>query len=640
MRLLETWLKEHPELLPILVKRWGLKPEKRKADDPAAIAALMLDPARADSVYGSLDTKQRDALRMLHGSGNKLAEPMFFAINKEIRKMGAGQIESQKPHEKPLGPAEALYYGGFVALGTDQLSNKSLGPIVYIPDDLANILPFHKTGYENLEPIDETEFDEEDDEGDESEEIVTPAAPVASPPKSAPVAPAPRTVTPKKEAPAPQAKTAPPPARKAPAPEPEPAAASDRPRRLASVTNARPADTSLVDDLTTLLAFFQVVSANLSDTLQLDEPTRRVITAHLIVKDAARIDFMLQLGITAGLIELQGGKAYTKRAESRRWLEAPRGAQIQLLAETWRDSDLYVDLVHVPGLTVEEDGWSYDPVDARKALLELIHDLVPQDGAWSVDELIEEIYQTAPDFQRIGGDFDSWYIKGGDGEYLSGFESWPAVEGALVEFVLYQPMYWLGLLTKGDDSVQFNAYGRAFIGGQPFPQRPDPTDQPTLDSDGTVRIGRSTSRFDRFQVARFTSWVSPATATEPYVYRIDAKGIERGAEQGINTDQIATYIQRLIGDAPLPQFVATLLQQWRGGAQAGVSLEHQLILQTKSQEVLDAIYNNPDLRRYMGRRLGTTDVIVRADQWEQLVSALENSGVSVNVRLNDDTGRN
>ncbi len=614
MRRLETWLKDHPELLPIIIKRWGLKLDKRKADDPAAIARLMADPSRAESVYASLEDKQRDALRTLHGSRDKLPATMFSAMYKDIRKMGPGMIERDKPHEKPTGIAEALYYAGFIALGTEQLTS-GLGQIVYIPDDLVEVLPFQKTSYENLDPVDEEEFDEEEEDAEDggvpaaSSPMRTEAKPAASHPASA-------------DAPI---------SAKPPAPAPVPESPVQRPQRLSKIENARPADTSLVDDLTTILAFFQVLSASVSDDLRLDETTRRVISAHLIVKDGARLDFMLLLGLSAGLIEIQGGKVYTKRAESRRWLEANRAAQIQMLAETWRTSDLYIDLVHVPGLTVEQEGWSYDVKDARSALLDLIHDIAPLDGAWSVEEFIDVVYNSAPEFQRT--DFESWYVRGESGDYVSGFESWHAVEGALIEFVLLQPMYWLGLLTKGDASIQFNAYGRAFISRQAFPSRPDPDDPPTLDPDGTLRIGRSYSRFDRFQVARFTSWVAPASATDPYIYRLDAKGIERGAQQGINTDQIGTYIQRLIGDEQIPAFVANLLHQWRGGAQATVVLENLIVLRTNSEETLDAIYKDPNLRRYLGARLGKLDVVVRPDQWEALNDALGESGVGVEVKL-------
>lgn len=614
MRRLDTWLKEHPELLPVIVKRWGLKPEKRKADDAVTIARLMTDGARAESVFASLDDKQRDAMRTLHGSGNKLPAMMFNRMHGEVRKMGAGMIERDKPHEKPANAAEALYYAGMIAIGTEQLTS-GLGTIIYIPDDLASVLPFRKTSYENLEPLDEEEFDE-----DAEEEFLTEDAPAAPP---EPAAPAPRAFANNEK------KAAAPPS----APETADDTIDEGPRieRLAGIENPRPADTSLVDDITTMLAFFQVLSASIGDNLLLDEPTRRVISAHLIVKDASRLDFMLLIALSAGMIEIQGGKVYTRRAESRRWLESSRGMQIQMLADTWRKSDLYIDLVHVADLTVEQEGWSYDAPDSRAALLNLIRDFTPVDGAWSVEDFIEATYVDAPEFQRT--DFDSWYIKGADDDYLNGFESWHAIEGALIEFVLLQPMYWLGLLTKGDMSVQFNAYGRAFIAGQQFPSRPDPEDFPAIESDGTLFIGRSFSRFDRFQIARFTTWVSPASANEPYVYRLDAAGIQRGAQQGINTDQIGTYIQRIIGDAQIPSFVANLLQQWRGGAQASVTLENLLVLRTNAVETLDAIYKDPNLRRYLGARLGPLDVIVRADQWEALNAALGESGVDVDVRI-------
>ena len=49
------------------------------------------------------------------------------------------------------------------------------------------------------------------------------------------------------------------------------------------------------------------------------------------------------------------------------------------------------------------------------------------------------------------------------GEYLSGFESWDAVEGSLIEFYIVGPMHWLGLVDVGDDVLRLTAYGRAFL---------------------------------------------------------------------------------------------------------------------------------------------------------------------------------
>ncbi|MCC6566771.1 MAG: hypothetical protein IT298_13515 [Chloroflexi bacterium] len=608
MRRLDAWLKERPELTPLVVQRWGLKLGKRSQNDPEAVAKQMLDPANATRIYDSLPQKGRDALKMLNGSGNQISEQMFVRMYDPIRKMGAGQIEREKPHEKPVGTTETLYYAGLIGFGIDKLSS-GLGPIVYIPDDLAAVLPFSRTSY-NLDPNaatledleDEIDFDDEDEDEDaeQSTRVEAQASHAHAP------------------APVPAHESA-----------PQPARASARIRKLETVENPRAADTSLVDDLTTLLAFLQVMAVRISGTFAMDEAARQVLRRQLIVNDPQRLTFLFLLGISSGMIYVEDGVAYTQRDVARPWLEASRAQQTQQLAQAWRASKDYVDLLHVPGLNVETEGWSYDPVTSRGEILNLIHSFVPIDAAWTVDEFISAVKEREPAYQRPGGDFDSWYIRGESGDYLSGFEDWDAVDGALLDFVITQPLHWLGLLTLGDNAAQLNAYGRAFLADQPFPSRAEPDDRPTLDSDGILRVGRAFSRFDRFQIARFTTWVSPATAVKPYEYRIDAAGIQRGAAQGISTDRIAKYMQRVMGLEQLPDTIGQLLHVWKAGAQANVWFEQVVVLRTTSIEVLDAIWKEPQFRRYLGARLGETAVTVRADQLEALEAALGAAGIDV-----------
>ncbi|MBK9121980.1 MAG: hypothetical protein IPM16_02515 [Chloroflexi bacterium] len=610
MRRLDAWLKEHPELVPLMARRWGLKLEKRSQNDPEAVAKQMLEAANATRVYDSLSQKERDALKMLNGSGNRIAQLMFSRLHGDVRKMGAGQIEREKPHEKPANTSESLYYAGLIGLGIDKLSS-GLGPIVYIPDDLASVLPFSRTSY-NLDPaaatLEDLEEDIDFDEDEESDEDY--------PEEEAPVqAAAPRATAP---TPAPSRESSPP-----------PTSAPGRIRKLDGVENPRAADTSLVDDLTTLLAFLQVMTVRISGTYALDEAARQVLRRQLIVNDPQRLTFLFLLGISSGMIYIEDGVAYTQRDVARPWLEASRAQQTQQLAQAWRTSTDYVDLLHVPGLNVETEGWSYDPVASRGEILNLIQGFVPIDAAWAIDEFISAVKDREPAFQRPGGDFDSWYIRSESGDYLSGFEDWDAVDGALLDFVITQPLHWLGLLTLGDNAVQLNAYGRAFLTDQPFPSRADADERPTLDSDGVLRVSRAFSRFDRFQIARFTTWVSPATAAKPYEYRIDAAGIQRGAAQGISTDRIAKYVQRVMGLEQLPDTVAQLLHVWKAGAQADVWIEQVVVLRTTSIEVLDAIWDKPQFRRYLGARLGDTAVTVRADQLEALEAALGAAGIDV-----------
>ncbi|MBZ0289081.1 MAG: hypothetical protein K8I30_15790 [Anaerolineae bacterium] len=565
MRNLQLTLQEDTDaaLLPTLAKVWktsitGLD----VAGSIPVIGAAMLDEAKAEAIWDALTDEQRGAMQMLTGSGGKMPKAMFTRVFGDFRKMGAAQIEREKPLERPTSIAEGLYYRGLIAEAFEQADT---GPrvVIYVPDDLAQILPMRKTSYSNLK--------------DEAPAQTTEEAPIVD--------------------------------------------------AVDDVQHVQQADTSIVDDMTTLLAYLQLHSPLLDgETLALGD--RAVARNFLLKPSDERIMFLFGVGVSADLIEVQAGKASPKRAEARRWLSASRATQVQNLAEGWRGSTLYRDLWHVAGLHPDPGGEldEYDAAVARDNVLELMGNLVPKQEWWSLESFIWAVKDSDPDFQRPGGDYDSWYIRNDEDEYLKGFESWDAVEGALLEFYISGPMHWLGLVDLGEDAARMTAYGRAFLGQTPWPNPPDPEDKITVKDDGTLMISRKVTRVDRFQAARFTTWVA---AGDPYVYKLDATGIQRAGEQGINTGHIASFISRALGDAPVPAPITQLLENWRSGPAAAVTMEKLMVLRTTAPETLDQILDAPSLRRYLGARLGPMAVIVRTGQWEALRVALGEQGIQV-----------
>ena len=395
---------------------------------------------------------------------------------------------------------------------------------------------------------------------------------------------------------------------------------------LEEVGEIKQADTSIVDDLTTLLAYLQLHGAQVDDD-HFPPAEREVILPHLLVPDEGRLGFLLGVGISADLIAVEDGRASTKRAETRRWLSETRAVQIKALADAWRSSASFRDLWHVPGLSPEGLP-NYDPTVARGALVNFLNEIVPEQEWWSLDEFIEVVKHTDADFQRPGGDYDSWYIRSEAGDYLRGFESWDAVEGALLEFYVNGPMHWLGLTDLADDAARMTAYGRAFLDIIPWPTPADPEDKITVQEDGKLLVSRRVRRIDRFQVARFTSWVSPG---DPYAYQLDGPGIAQADRQGINTGHISAFLKRELGDAPLPPKINQLLQNWQAGPSASVTLERLIVLRTTAPETLNRVLEAPALRRYLGAQLGPMAVIVRPDQWEALRSALGEAGIEVEL---------
>jgi hypothetical protein len=552
-------------MLPALAKFWkantaGLD----RAGLIQAIGAAMLDPGGAERAWESLGDQARGAMQMLIGSGGKMPMAKFGRLFGDVRQMGAAQIEREKPIENPQSLAEGLYYRGLIAQTFEQADT---GPrvVVYVPVDVASILPLRKTSYSNLQeqlPV----------EAAETTALLEP---------------------------------------------------------LESVANTQPADTSLVDDLTTLLAYLQLVNPTL-DEGGLAEADRERLSAHLLKPDPARLTFLFGLGLSADLIEIQAGKAAPKRAETRRWLSATRAVQVQTLAAAWRGGHAYRDLWHVPGLYPEPGGEldEYDPAVARDNALEVMAELVPKGDWWATESFIEAVKDTEPDFQRPGGDYDSWYIRDETGAYLTGFESWDAVEGALLAFYIAGPLHWLGLLDHADGAGRLTAYGRAFLGQSPWPTPPDPDDKIVVKDDGAILVSRKIARVDRFQIARFTTWGAPG---DPYTYKLDAAGIRQADEQGINTGHIASFLGRMLGDQALPVSLIQLLNNWRAGAVTAVTMERLMVLRTTAPETLDTIYDTPALRRYLGARLGPMAVVVRAGKWEALQAALGEQGIAVEV---------
>ncbi len=402
---------------------------------------------------------------------------------------------------------------------------------------------------------------------------------------------------------------------------------------ITDVDEVSHADTSIVDDLTSLLAALQARPADVEGEHFADD-FAAAVTPVLLRRGASRLSFLLGIAETASLITKHDGKAHPKRDEARTWLAAPRATQIEQLAKAWLASRSYREMWHIPGLYPEDSGWTYDAAAARQAVMQLLADLLPDQGWVSVNDLIEMIKEFEPDFQRLDGDYDSWYIRNDAGEFLAGFESWDTVEGSLIEFYLAGPMHWLGLVDIGEDVARLTAYGRAFLERSDWPQPAEPSALIKIREDGTLLASRRVNRFERFQLARFAHC---AQAGDPYHYRIDAASIQHAAAQDITAKHIHAFIVRHLDGTPPPPRIVKLLRNWQAGPRTSVTLESMIVLRATSEETLEKVYATPALRRFLGARLGPTACAVRADQWEALRESLGDDGIEVDItRLDAD----
>ena len=563
--LLATLNDYDPGMLPALAESWGIA-SKSLVDD-AIIPALrhtMLDAHSAEAAWDKLDDSAHSALQLLVSSARqRMKIAQFERFYGKVRKLGRAQIAKEQPHRQGLSVAETLYYRGFIGEGYDKVDGILIG-FFYVPPDLAGALPLHKTIYEQYEQI----------EGADSPADDLPTLP-----------------------------------------------------KIEAVKDIIAADTSIIDDLTSLLAFTQANKVALEDDGFSAEAVPRLMP-HLLHDSVNRLDFLLGLGISAQLITSQEGRAYPRRSEVRNFLSITRAQQIRLLSRAWLESHSYRDLWHIPGLFPDDSGWSYDAAGARAAVVSLLAELLPEQGWVSINDLIDLIKDLEPDFQRPDGDYDSWYIRNAAGEFLNGFESWDAVEGSLLEYYVLGPMHWLGLLDIGEDVARLTAYGRAFLDFQDWPLPPDQPQPIEISKDGALLASRRVNRFERFQLARFARWEQ---AGDPYVYRLDAESVQRAAAQGIEAQHIQAFLARQLGAEPIPIPIVRLLRNWRDGAKTTVSFEALIVLRAHNEEVLDKIFATPALRRHLGARLGPMACVIRADQWQDLRDKLGDNGVEVDA---------
>jgi hypothetical protein len=385
------------------------------------------------------------------------------------------------------------------------------------------------------------------------------------------------------------------------------------------------------EDVTTLLAYVQIAAVRLEGANF--PPQHRASLARFLHLPQA-LDFFLHLIIRLGLAS--GTPLKLDPALARPLLEAPRPEQVATLVPAWRDSREWNDLLHLPGLTFEGKAWRNDPFTARAAILQLLAEVPPGEW-WSLDAFVAAVKERQPDFQRPAGDYDSWYIRDAQTQaYLRGFANWERVDGALVRWLIEQPLYWLGMVELGNGAdaqpseksaqgFRLTPYAAACLGQAELPAAPAASPL-QVGADGMMRVPASASHYDRFQVARVSNWLPPEGGD--YLYRLAPASLVRAAKQGIRVQHILAFLQKAAGGEAVPPTLAGALHRWeRAGGEAAI--KETAVLRLKTPELLETLRRTPAVKRFLGEGLGPSAVEVRLSDMGKLREALAEVGILV-----------
>jgi hypothetical protein len=243
---------------------------------------------------------------------------------------------------------------------------------------------------------------------------------------------------------------------------------------------------------------------------------------------------------------------------------------------------------------------------------------------------VTAVKETHPDFQRPDGDYTSWYIRDtASGDYLSGFESWDHVEGALIADLLTGPLRWLGVVaTATNDAVapgqgpvcRLMPSGLRFLGLASSESESLASPPIVVQPDFSVELPPPVSLYTQFQLERFATLQS----RKPCRYQLTVGALGRALARGIHVEQVVAFL-RQASDGRLPANVAGQLQMWAGRF-GQVQLEEVALLRVKTERILKELSVLPETRPYIGQILSPTLALVRKRDLPRLQKELRKLG--------------
>ncbi len=321
----------------------------------------------------------------------------------------------------------------------------------------------------------------------------------------------------------------------------------------------------------------------------------------------------------SGLLD---GEGLPRPEPARLFLEAHRGEALAQLAFSWQNSEKLNELALIPHLILEGE-WANDPLRTRGSILKFLA-TIPQQTWWNMESFITAVHQEHPDFQRLAGDYDSWFIRDREsGEYLRGFEHWDDVDGQLIRFMITGPLYWLGVVDLGAPAegkpltaFRFSKWSQSLLIGEAPKGLPLEDQKMHARSDASVKVSTRVPRAVRYQIARFSRW--GGFDGKDYTYQLTPASLERAAQGGLRTSHLLALL-RTHAD-PVPPSLVNALERWeKHGGQA--RMEHALVLRLSSPEILQELRTSR-AARFLGDPLGPTTVIVKPGAREKVLAAL------------------
>ena len=396
---------------------------------------------------------------------------------------------------------------------------------------------------------------------------------------------------------------------------------------------ARKAQNALAIDACSILAASRELTAQADKAGCLREADAVRLTAGLLPpgRDAVRLEMLLSLARIRGWLKPDRGRLVLDTGSATAWLRLTHWEQMTALFKSWRDGgDAWNDLRHVPALIAEGD-WRNDPGLARRTVTHALSVLEP--AAWyPINGVIAHIKAMSPDFQRPDGDYSRWYLRdAASGDYLAGFESWDAVEGRLLRFLITGPLFWLGAVAPDAAAApsvfRLTSFGAAWLSDRTPAELPRPA-RAIVGDDFTVAAPLTLPLIDRFRLLRFTEpQFDGYEIGQPTRHRITRGSLARARTGGVKPDAIIEFLRHTTGDKLSPR-VASALARW--GQQGGtLHISKGAVLRVEDASILAALRADPAIAPLLGELISAQAVLVSEVNLPRLLAIVQDTGYTV-----------
>src|SRR6266545_6022691 len=572
--LIDSLLKQDIGHLRIVAGLWGCELDSTDVESAREeLAASLLDPELVREILETLSPSINAALDALISKDGRIPWAEFTRQFGNIREMGAGKRDRERPHLKPASSAEALFYRGLLARAFFDTPNGAQ-EFAYIPDDLLELILNHGEHTPALPShtvVISARTVAGGASGEHGEELKKVSV-VNSEPLGRPASP------------------------------------GERGQDILATDH-------ILDDATTLLAALRLGMTPPETNIPFNIVQELLATAGLINKKGVPQPERIKK-----FLESPRGKALQFLTVA--WLESDRFNELRQLPRLvfegeWQNQPQVTREFLLNLLESIPDGkwWSLNAFFR------------------SVKDKYLDFNRPAGDYDSwfIKRESDGQYLRGFaywdevDGALIRYFIAkvlhWLGqVDLSVAEGSSLPAAFRIA----GVDNRDLGNGARVTNNDSRFPNIEN--GKLHIASNGKITVPRLTPRVVRYQLSRFCEW--DEEKADEYRYHVTPRSLSKAKEQGLKVEHLLALLAKHT-DAGIPPVFIKALKRWEvNGTEARV--EPQVVLRVSRPEVLEEMRKSK-AAKYLGEILGPTTVVIKSGAIQKVMEALTELGLLMDV---------